>query len=109
MSREVYWPDMKEAILQHVQSCYLCQKNQMVYRAKGGLLKPLLVPAAPWESISMDFIQGLLVAYGYDAILTIVDRFSKMAYFLPTRKMVSARKVANMVFNSVFRMWGLPL
>ncbi|CAM6124020.1 unnamed protein product [Calypogeia fissa] len=57
----------------------------------------------------MDFIQGLLVAYGYDAILTIVDRFSKMTYFLPTRKTVSAREVANMVFNSVFRTWGLPL
>ncbi|CAM6125136.1 unnamed protein product [Calypogeia fissa] len=109
MSRDVYWPDMKDSILQHVQSCYSCQKNRTVYRAKGGLLKPLPVPAAPWEFISMDFIQGLPVAFGYDAILTIVDRFSKMAYFLPTRKLVSAREVANMVFNSVFRMWGLPL
>ncbi|CAM6105455.1 unnamed protein product [Calypogeia fissa] len=109
MSRDVYWPDMKDSILQHVQSCYSCQKNRTVYRAKGGLLKPLPVPAAPWESISMDFIQGLPVAFGYDAILTIVDRFSKMAYFLPTRKSVSPQEVANMVFNSVFRMWGLPL
>ncbi|CAM6102376.1 unnamed protein product [Calypogeia fissa] len=109
MSQDVYWPDMKEAILQHVQSCYSCQKNRMVYRAKGGLLKPLPVSAAPWESISMDFIQGLSMAYGYDVILTIVDHFSKMAYFLPTYKTVSAWEVANMVFNSVFRMWGLPL
>ncbi|CAM6124084.1 unnamed protein product [Calypogeia fissa] len=88
ISRDVYWLDMKEAILQHVQSCYSCQKNQMVYRAKGGLLKPLPVLAAPLESISMDFIQGLPVAYGYDVILTIVDRFSKMAYFLRTHKTV---------------------
>ncbi|CAM6088237.1 unnamed protein product [Calypogeia fissa] len=73
------------------------------------MLKPLPMPVAPWEFISMDFIQGLPVAYGYDAILTIVDRFSKMTYFLPTRKTVSAREVANMVFKSVFRMWGLPL
>ncbi|CAM6093571.1 unnamed protein product [Calypogeia fissa] len=109
MSQDVYWPDMKDLILQHVKSCYLCQKNQTVYRAKGGLLKPLPVSAAPWESISMDFIQGLPVAFGYDAILTIMNRFSKMAYFLPTCKSVSAREVANMVFNSMFRMWGLPL
>ena len=109
MSRDVYWPDLKESVLHHVQSCYSCQKNRTVYRAKGGLLKPLPVASGPWESISMDFIQGLPTSHGSDSILTIVDRFSKMACFLPTRKTVTAREVASMVFNNVFRYWGLPL
>src|SRR5450759_4530417 len=100
--------EMKKDVLMYVQSCYSCQKNRPLYRAKGGLLKPLLIAVGPWESISMDFIQGLLMSPGFNAILTIVDRFSKMAYFVPTSKTVSATEVAMVVFDHVYRMWGLP-
>src|SRR5450759_3970467 len=31
-----------------------------------------------------------------------------MAYFVPTRKTVSATEVATVVFNHMYRMWGLP-
>ena len=92
MAKDVYWPEMKKDVLKHVQSCYSCQKNRPLYQAKGGLLKPLPVAAGPWESISMDFIQGLSMSHGFNAILTIVDRFSKMAYFVPTRKTVLATR-----------------
>src|SRR5450759_4556769 len=108
MAKDVYWPEMKKDVLRHVQSCYSCQKNRPLYWAKGGLSKPLLVATGPWESISMDFIQGLPMSHGFNAILTIVDRFSKMAYFVPTRKTVLAMEVITVVFDQVYRMWGLP-
>src|SRR5450759_4219384 len=108
MARDVYWPEMKKDVLKHVQSCYSCQKNRPLYRAKGGLLKPLPVAIGPWEFISMDFIQGLPMSHGFNAILTIMDRFSKMAYFVPTRKTVSATKVATVVFDHVYKILGLP-
>src|SRR5450759_3903433 len=88
--------EMKKDVLMYVQSCYSCQKNRPLYREKGGLLKPLPIATRPWESISMDFIQDLPMSYGFNAILTIMDRFSKMAYFLPTRKVSSTTKVATM-------------
>src|SRR5450759_3060143 len=66
---------MKKDVLRYVQSCYSCQKNRPLYRAKGGLLKPLPVAVGPWESISMDFIQGLLMSHGFNVILIVVDRF----------------------------------
>src|SRR5450759_2303173 len=97
MAKDVYWPEMKKDVLKHVQSCYSCQKNRPLYQAKGGLLKPLPVATGPWESISMDFIQGLPQSHGFNAILTIVDRFSKIAYFVPTRKTVLATRVATVV------------
>src|SRR5450759_13361 len=100
--------EMKKDVLKYVQSCYSCQKNRPMYRAKGGLLKPLPIAAGPWESISMDFIQGLPLSHGFNAILTIVDRFFKMANFVPTRKTVSATEVATVVFDHVYKMWGLP-
>ena len=57
MVRDVYWPNLM-AIGSPTCAVMLtsCQKNWPVYRAKGGLLKPLPIPTVPWKSISMDFI-----------------------------------------------------
>ena len=57
----------------------------------------------------MDFIVGLPTSHSKDAILTIVDQFSKMAYFIPMTKTATAKEVAELVYDNVFRTWGLPL
>ena len=55
-----------------------CQKVKFDRGKAPGLLQPLPVPTAPWESISMDFIFGLPKSiHGNTGIWTIVDRFSK--------------------------------
>uniref|UniRef100_A0A3Q2NXQ9 Integrase catalytic domain-containing protein n=1 Tax=Fundulus heteroclitus TaxID=8078 RepID=A0A3Q2NXQ9_FUNHE len=41
-------------------------------------------------------------------ILTVVDRFSKMAHFIPLPKLPSARETARVVMDHVFRQHGLP-
>ncbi|KAI3351468.1 hypothetical protein L3Q82_020314, partial [Scortum barcoo] len=43
---------------------------------------PLPVPRRPWSHISLDFVTGLPPSHGHTAILTVVDRFSKMAHFV---------------------------
>jgi len=42
-----------------------------------GLLKQLPIPAKPWNSISMDFIEKLPPSSSYTSILVIVDRLLK--------------------------------
>ena len=45
-----------------------------------GLYTPLPVPSRPWESISMDYLMGFpTTKHHHDAILVVVDIFSKMA------------------------------
>jgi len=39
------------------------------------------IPEKPWSHISVDFIMKLPLAQGYDSILVVVDRLTKMAYF----------------------------
>ncbi|GBG92241.1 hypothetical protein CBR_g54784 [Chara braunii] len=63
------------------------------------------------ESILMDFIGPLRppTPRGHDAILVVVDRFTKRARFVPCRYAISAREVADIVFDRVVRDHGLPL
>ncbi|GBG81569.1 hypothetical protein CBR_g32560 [Chara braunii] len=58
----------------------------------------------------MDFIGPLRppTERGHDAILVIVDRSTKRACFVPCRYRISAREVADIVFDRVVRDHNLP-
>ena len=73
-----------------------------------GLLQPLPVPQRPWSHIFMDFVTGLPSSRGKTKVLTVADRFSKMANFIPLTKLPSAKATAEVMMNRVFRIHGFP-
>lgn len=108
VSRRYYWPGMKEDITHFVKTCVKCQLNRASYQKQAGLLQPLPIPPGPWHSVSMDFITSLPESQGYDAILVMVDRFSKLAHVVPTRGTATALETAKIFLNAWWKHHGLP-
>ena len=71
------------------------------------MLHPLPIPNRRWASISLDFITDLPLVHGYDAVLVMVDRFTKMAHFAPCAKTISAEETTNLFLKNVVRLHGV--
>ena len=62
----------------------------------------------PWTDISLDLIGPLTVSGGHNAILVVVDRFSKMMVTAPTNMSVSAKGLATLFIDRVLCSHGVP-
>jgi hypothetical protein len=89
-----YWPTMKNAVWQFVQSCAVCAQAKPDRSSYLGLLQPLSVPKQSWEVISMDFVEGLPLSGSVNMIMVVVNKFSRFAHFVPLCHPVSASSVA---------------
>jgi len=72
-----YWPRLPVFVKDYCKSCTIFSCAKPVHHKPYGLLKQLPIPAKPWNSISMDFIEKLPPSSGLYSILVIVDRLSK--------------------------------
>jgi hypothetical protein len=70
----------------------------------------LPIPHRRWTDLSMDFITHLPPSgdEGYDSIMVVVDRLTKMAHFIPCHKTITARQCADLFVTNVFKLHGIP-
>ena len=92
---------MTKEVGKYVEGCDACQRYKNRSEAPAGKLMPNTIPEKPWSHISADFITKLPLAQGYDTILVICDRFSKMAHFIATTEKTSAEGLAKLFRDHV--------
>lgn len=110
IKRNFFWKGMSNQISDFVRSCPICQAVKAPRHGRYGLLHPLELPYAPWQSISMDFIVELPLSEGHSQIWVIVDRFTKMAHFIPLLdNQKTAKTLAKVFVKEIWRLHGLPL
>jgi len=58
--------------------------------------------------MSADFITKLPLAQGYDSILVVVNRLTKIVHFIPTTEKTSAVGLVQLFRDNVWKLHGLP-
>jgi hypothetical protein len=108
LSTHYYWPKMVCDVARMVKQCTTCLQAKSTSNPYG-LYTPLPIPHVPWSDISMDFVLGLpRTKNNKDSIFVVVDRFSKMAHFIPCNRIDDASHIANLFFRDIVRLHGVP-
>ncbi|GKE82638.1 RNA-directed DNA polymerase, partial [Tanacetum coccineum] len=108
LHEQFYWPKMERDVNRLLERCRTCHIAK-THSSNAGLYTTLSVPVALWEDVSLDFVLGLpRTQQAKDSIMVVVDRFSKMAHFVPCSKMFDVSQVARLYFVEFVKLHGVP-
>ncbi|KAK3510723.1 hypothetical protein QTP70_015981 [Hemibagrus guttatus] len=108
LKERFWWPNMTVDVRRYVQGCEGCAMSKDPRHLPAGKLLPLPVPSRPWSHLGVDFVTDLPTSREHTGILVVVDRFSKSCRLLPLRGPPTALGTAELLFNHVFRYFGIP-
>ena len=110
-ARRYWWPRMAQDVKDYVKGCADCQHNKVNNQMRRAPLSPIFAKpgALPFETAAMDFIIKLPLSNGYDSILTVTDHdCSKAVILIPCTEAITAKGVAKLYLEHVFKHVGLP-
>lgn len=112
LKRKFHWLRLHEDVKEYVMSCAVCQGTTAPRHRPYGKIESLPIPHRPFAELSMDFITGLPpVLMGdqmVDAILVIVDRYSKMCLLFAVPSTINAAMLAELFHTHVELKYGPP-
>jgi transposase InsO family protein len=109
LKRSFWWPGMADQTKEFIRCCKVCQEIKSNNQPPAGELSPLPTPTCRWESLSMDFIVKLpATERGNDAILVVVDRFSKYVVLEPCSENMTSPELVATLKRKVIAEKGYP-
>lgn len=91
-----------------IKNCDVCQRCKPEHNAYPGLLQPLLIPNNAWETVSLDFIEGLPKSNAKEVIMVVVDKLTKYSHFVALSHPYTATVVAQKFLDTVVKLHGIP-
>jgi hypothetical protein len=94
LQKHLYWLKLRQDVSKYIRS-YTPHAISKPTTKKQGLYTPMPTPNISWESMSMDYMLGLLsTKRGNDCGFVVVDRFSKMVILVACKKNITAEATA---------------
>ena len=69
---------------------------------------PNIVLEKPWSHITVYFITKLPLVQGYDSILVVCNRMTKIAHFVPTTEKTLAKGIIRLFWDNIWKLHGFP-
>ena len=107
--------NLQKHVTNYVKRCLMCQRNKHGRHAPYGEGQPNPIPNGPWEDISMDFVTKLpksrdpVMEITYDAIMVIVDQFTKYLIAVPFKENHTAEQLGHLLLDRLVRDHGVPI
>ncbi len=111
LTEGLYIFGMATKLHEFIRHCPHCQLNQTPRHRPYGSLQPILTPARPFHTLTIDFILALpeSLLESYDCILQMTDKFSKAITFIPGKATWGAKDWALRILDRLADInWGLP-
>ena len=106
LERKFYWQRMRANIDVYVQECEVCQRTKTSRHRFYDELVSLLVFIRFWVEIFMNFITKLFASRHendvYDFIFVIVDKYTKMFFYILVKSTWSIENLIDVLFEKVF-------
>jgi len=109
VSRGYWWEGLHEYVKKYVLNCPVCIRAKKRNYKLHGVLRSLPIPEGPWQWTESDHIVKLPISKGFDSIYVVVDRFTKMAHFIPTTEKASEEDLVDLHMKHVWKLHGTPL
>jgi len=107
LKRTYWWPGLKEDIKKYIQGYFKYQQNKVQHQKKTGELYSLEIPQGPWQEISIDIIGPLPNSNGMDAIVVIIDQFTKIIHLKAITMNISSEGIAKTYRNDIWKLHGV--
>ena len=112
MRDQVWWKSMVNDVSVYCKSCQTCAVSKPQQGKVHGKLKTMLVLTYPWQYIGIDFVGPLPESTNctgdYDMICVIIDLLTSMVHLVPTRQTYRAIDIAELMFEHVYKLHGIP-
>lgn len=106
--RNFWWPSMVKEIDTFCKTCHVCAMTKVPPKAPDGLAHPLAIPRMPWEVVAMDFLGPFPPSNGNNYLWVIVCKLTNMVHLIPLTTSISAKVLAELYFQRIFPLHGLP-
>ncbi len=113
LTEGLYIFNMATKLHEFIRHCPHCQLNQTPRHKPYGSLQPILTPARPFHTLTIDFIlalpKSLPLPDECDCALGVTDKFSKAITYIPGKSTWGAKEWAIKLLDRLADLnWGLP-